>query len=248
MKNQKIAIAEQKRKLQDEMKLKKEEMLSKFEKLLKKGSLNKEDFYKQIFANTGAEFSPFTSQVIGGSENYELNHTEQSKSAGNKTIDKENNKTMKESNLKSTMISQSQLEKEKNESKLNTSNNARYNETTPQEINISKEMNDSHHLTTEKYLTKEEVEEKVKEMMEEMEHSLLDTITKNDIKEKKFLEMINEADEHEDVEKAKHLQEEYSDEKGKNEQKVSQQREHISKEVNDYEKKLLKENHLLVDK
>lgn len=42
--------------MQDEMKLKKQNMMEKLEKLLKKGKLiSKDEFYKQIFNNTATD-------------------------------------------------------------------------------------------------------------------------------------------------------------------------------------------------
>jgi len=48
-----MKIAEEKRKMQEEIQIKKKEMLTTFEKLLKKGKLlNKEEFYNKIFTNS----------------------------------------------------------------------------------------------------------------------------------------------------------------------------------------------------
>jgi len=48
MKNEKLMIAEEKRKLQEEIKRKKEVMVDKFAKLLKKGKLDRNEIYKEI--------------------------------------------------------------------------------------------------------------------------------------------------------------------------------------------------------
>lgn len=48
-----MKIAEEKRKMQEEIQMKKKEMMETFEKLLKKGKLgNKEEFYSKIFNDT----------------------------------------------------------------------------------------------------------------------------------------------------------------------------------------------------
>jgi hypothetical protein len=48
-----MKIAEEKRKMQDEIQMKKKEMMETFEKLLKKGELGKkEEFYNKIFSDS----------------------------------------------------------------------------------------------------------------------------------------------------------------------------------------------------
>jgi hypothetical protein len=207
---QKVKIAEEKRKLQDEMKRKKEEMMSKFEKLLKKGKLmSKEDFYKQIF---NENYSPFASKEFAGGSEYNLSEN------------MEREDTYKPEEKEENTFVTAKKDETFSKHELNTSVNKKDKIPSKQ---VSTKIIE--HVKPEpvkeesvKYLSVEEIKEKVSERKSELEHSLLDAITKFEIEEKKLLEEIKEEDTEEEKQ-AKH--EIYSEEKNKNEQKVSHLRE-----------------------
>ena len=204
-----MKIAEEKRKLQDEMKRKKEEMMAKFEKLLKKGKLlNREEFYKQIFNDNN--YSPFASKDLGASGEYNLSEN-QEKEEGSR--DRKEEKTEE-------YVLPTKKDESFSKNELNTSVNQKKNPTlqpeTPKEPEPVKE-------DSVKYLSVEEIKDRVGEKKRELEHSLLDVITKFEIEEKKYLEEIKEEDTEEEKTQKNEV---YLDEKNKNEQKVSQLKEY----------------------
>jgi hypothetical protein len=204
-----LKIAEEKRKLQDEMKRKKEEMMAKFEKLLKKGKLlNREEFYKQIF---NENYSPFASKDLGASGEYNLSENQEKEEVHR---DRKEEKT--EENVLPTKKDESFSKNE-----LNTSVNQKKKQPTlqPETFKEPEPVKED----SVKYLSVDEIKDRVGEKKRELEHSLLDAITKFEIEEKKYLEEIKEEDtEEEKVQK----NEVYLDEKNKNEQKVSQLKEY----------------------
>jgi hypothetical protein len=206
--------------MQDEIKRKKAEMMDKFEKILKKGKLiKKEEFYQQIF-NEGGNLSPFASKIIEGSE------------AGNnslemRTIDKErqetspdrNNNAKAESNLKQIKTGFSKIVSviSKRVPQIRADTFTIFKESFIVKNNIQNESQTIEPSV--KYLSLEEVKMKVAEKRKDLEHSLYDLITKNEISEKKLLEQANSED---DEEQKKIKQNAFLEEKSKNEQIVIQ--------------------------
>jgi hypothetical protein len=192
------------------MKRKKEEMMSKFEKLLKKGKLmTKEDFYKQIFNDN---YSPFTSKEFGGGSEYNLSDNME-KEDTYKRDEKEENTFVtgkKDESFSKHEQSTSVNKKDQIPSKQVSTKIVEHVKPEPQK------------QETKKFLSIEEIKEKVSQKKGELDHSLLDSITKFEIEEKKLLEEIKE----EDAEEEKQVKNDiYTEEKNKNEQKVSQLRE-----------------------
>ena len=210
------------------MKQKKEEMMAKFEKLLKKGKhLNKDEFYKQIF---NENYSPFASKEFAGGD---LNSSE--------------NNFEKEENLFTNKKEEEPTQNKNNNNNSNTKHNESFtkNETSVLNQSISRDkskkidnksvtqaVEDKHNESflenredreqRVKYLTMDEIKEKVDEKKGGLEHSLLDVITKNEIEEKKILESIQEEDAEDEKEKKNEI---YNEEKSKNEQKIAQLQE-----------------------
>lgn len=197
------------------MKIKKQKMMEKFEKLLKKGKLtSKEEFYKQIFNNDNEGYSknyiknldPYDSKSFN--EMDDLNRSNDNNNYKPYQVEENNHEKSPEKKItasieeipkKPTMSNQ----KKENLNEMNTSRK--------EENNLSV-----------KYLTEEDVNTKVEEKRAELEHNLYDMITRNEVNEKKLLEEIENI-EKEDFKNKK--MKEYEEEKDKNAQKVSQMRE-----------------------
>jgi len=213
MKLQKIKIAEEKRKLQVEMRHKKEEMMAKFEKLMKKGkNVSKDEFYKQIFNNTD-NFSPFGSKTLSGKADQDMSI--------NNIVEKDEEEP--------------KVTAEKNKSPVNEHDESFIKDTQSNkpkkvEMSITQAVEEAEEIPAKEeekvpsviYLTVEEIKEKVDEKKRELEHNLLDVLTKLEIEEKKLLEDISEEDSEEEKTRKNEL---YNDEKNKNEQKIAQLRE-----------------------
>jgi hypothetical protein len=174
---QKLKIAGEKRKLQEEMKKKKAEMMAKFEKLLKKGiHIDREAFIRQIFNDE--------SMTVKNSE--ENLYIEEEKTENPKTKNKYESEK-KEEKLNNSILNQSHgahnISVDKHE-KHETS------------ITDSKKLNESVKVKepSVKYLNIDQIQEKVLERKKELEHSLYDVITKNEINEKKIVEEISEKE------------------------------------------------------
>lgn len=192
------------------MKRKKEEMMSKFEKLLKKGKLmTKEDFYKQIFNDN---YSPFASKEFGGGSEYNLSENMEREDTY-KRDEKEENTFV--TNKKDESFSKQEL---------NTSVNRKEHVPSKQVSTkiVEHVKPEPKKEETKKYLSIDEIKEKVSQRKSELDHSLLDSITKFEIEEKKLLEEIKEEDPEEEKQAKNDI---YNEEKNKNEQKVSQLRE-----------------------
>lgn len=192
------------------MKRKKEEMMSKFEKLLKKGKLmTKEDFYKQIFNDN---YSPFASKEFGSGSEYNLSENMEREDTY-KRDEKEENTFV--TNKKDESFSKHEL---------NTSVNKKEHVPSKQVSTkiVEHVKPEPKKEETKKYLSIDEIKEKVSQRKSELDHSLLDSITKFEIEEKKLLEEIKEEDTEEEKQAKNDI---YNEEKNKNEQKVSQLRE-----------------------
>ena len=213
---QKIKIAEEKRKIQDDMKRKKEEMMKKFEKLLKKGKLmDKEEFYKQIF---NENFSPSSSGDLGGGlSTHSVGNFERERS----TIAKKEAEGLEEDKFKSNK-SFKNLNKKENLNSSNKNENLDLNTSQQEKINSSKINITEENKETVRNLSPEEIKEKINEKKKQLEHELLDVITKNEIEEKKLLDEIKEDDSEEDKIRKN---EDYNAVKNKNQQKVNQIKE-----------------------
>ena len=207
------------------MKQKKEEMMAKFEKLLKKGKhLNKDDFYKQIF---NENYSPFASKDFGGGDlnSSENNFDKEENLFTNNKREEETTHNHNNSNTKhnesfsknETSVLNQSISRDKSK-KIDKSVTQAVEEKQNESLLDIKEDKEQ----SVKYLTMDEIKEKVEEKKGGLEHSLLDVITKNEIEEKKILESIQEEDGEDEKEKKNEL---YNEEKSKNEQKVAQLQE-----------------------
>lgn len=193
------------------MKRKKEEMMSKFEKLLKKGKLmTKEDFYKQIFNDN---YSPFASKEFGGGSEY-----------NNLSENMEREDTYKRDEKEENTFVTNKKDESFSKQELNTSVNRKEHVPSKQVSTkiVEHVKPEPKKEETKKYLSIDEIKEKVSQRKSELDHSLLDSITKFEIEEKKLLEEIKEEDPEEEKQAKNDI---YNEEKNKNEQKVSQLRE-----------------------
>lgn len=210
-----MLIGEEKRKLQEEIKYKKEEMMRKLDKMMKKGKItDREEFYKTMF-NDGSKRS-------------------RSPAVEERNLKTEDSRPFRDEFDHKLNSSHHNISKDKHETsmkqlndsrELNISKNSEHKPNTSNIIEESKQPHEEEMRSEKKKtskVTKDEMQEMINKKSRELDNNVYDMITKSEAVEKKILEEIDEIAE-EDEKEAK--LKEYQDEKNKNVQIVNQIKE-----------------------
>ena len=114
------------------------------------------------------------------------------------------------------------------------------NQTSPKKEKVEEQkiQNSSPKKEEKKFLTRDEVNEKVQQRKGELENTVKDFMIKAKDNEKKLKEESEKDPENKEKEAA------YKDEENKNRQKIEQMEANNKKELEEYEAKLLKENNI----
>jgi hypothetical protein len=198
------------------MKKKKEEMVIKFEKLMKKGKLpNKDEFYRQIFPEN----------FLGS-----LNLNDSNGFKEEENLYSDSNDVKESTNFKETF--ETQKVDNKNSIDLNTKQTSKLEDEEPIPTNNTKAQQMTYELDKEEeeeikpsieYLSLEQVMSLVTEKKEELNQNLLNLITANEVEEKRILESIKDEDSEEEKLEKMNI---YERERAKNEEKLKEFKEY----------------------